>query len=75
MGKNVANPTAMVLSASLMLRHLGLESQANSIAGAVYDVMCVHPFVCARRVRTRQLMADHNCLSFSLQPRWQGPHR
>lgn len=40
MGKNVANPTAMVLSASLMLRHLGLESQANSIAGAVYDVMC-----------------------------------
>ncbi|CDZ98576.1 isocitrate dehydrogenase [Phaffia rhodozyma] len=39
MGKNVANPTAMILSASLMLRHLGLGDQANSVATAVYDVI------------------------------------
>ncbi|KAL7413111.1 hypothetical protein BDY24DRAFT_390621 [Mrakia frigida] len=39
MGQNVANPTAIILSASLMLRHLGLDSHANAIATAVYDVI------------------------------------
>ena len=38
-GKNKANPSAMVLSATMLLRHLGLESQANTIASAVYDVI------------------------------------
>lgn len=38
MGRDSANPAAMILSATMMLRHLGLEKQANSIAAAVYDV-------------------------------------
>ncbi|KAG8934332.1 isocitrate dehydrogenase (NAD(+)) idh1, partial [Tulasnella sp. 417] len=39
MGKNMANPAAMVLSATMMLRHLGLDSIANNIATATYDVI------------------------------------
>ncbi|KAJ9121349.1 isocitrate dehydrogenase (NAD(+)) idh1 [Naganishia onofrii] len=39
MGTNKANPTAMILSGSMLLRHLGLEKQANAIATAVYDVL------------------------------------
>jgi hypothetical protein len=39
MGANKANPSAMILSSTMMLRHLGLESQANVIAAAVYDVI------------------------------------
>merc|ERR1712157_499154 len=29
MGTNAANPAAMILSATMMLRHLGLDTQAN----------------------------------------------
>jgi isocitrate dehydrogenase (NAD+) len=39
MGTNAANPAAMILSATMMLRHLGLEGQANTIAEAVYSVL------------------------------------
>ncbi|TFK43460.1 mitochondrial NAD-dependent isocitrate dehydrogenase subunit 1 precursor [Crucibulum laeve] len=39
MGTNRANPTAMVLSATMMLRHLGLDPIANSIAAATFDVI------------------------------------
>ncbi|KAG8218579.1 hypothetical protein J3R82DRAFT_4220 [Butyriboletus roseoflavus] len=39
MGTNRANPAAMILSATMMLRHLGLDSIANSIAGATFDVI------------------------------------
>jgi isocitrate dehydrogenase (NAD+) len=39
MGTNRANPTAMILSATMMLRHLGLDKMANSIAGATFDVI------------------------------------
>ena len=35
-GSNVANPTAMILSSVMMLRHLGLEEHANRISNAVY---------------------------------------
>lgn len=38
-GKDVANPAAMILSASMMLRHLGLDHHANQISNAVYDVI------------------------------------
>ncbi|EGW32324.1 isocitrate dehydrogenase [Spathaspora passalidarum NRRL Y-27907] len=38
-GKNSANPTAMILSAAMMLRHLGLNEQANRISKATYDVI------------------------------------
>ncbi|KAG7096872.1 isocitrate dehydrogenase (NAD(+)) idh1 [Marasmius oreades] len=39
MGTNRANPAAMILSATMMLRHLGLDSIANSIATATFDVI------------------------------------
>jgi isocitrate dehydrogenase (NAD+) len=39
MGANKANPSAMILSATMLLRHLGLESQANIIAESVYEVI------------------------------------
>ncbi|KAG0709712.1 hypothetical protein DFH29DRAFT_885487 [Suillus ampliporus] len=39
MGTNRANPTAMVLSATMMLRHLGLDSIANNIASATFGVI------------------------------------
>ncbi|WOO85826.1 Isocitrate dehydrogenase [NAD] subunit 1, mitochondrial [Vanrija pseudolonga] len=38
-GKNKANPTALLLSSTMLLRHLGLEEQANLIASSVYDVI------------------------------------
>ncbi|KAI0593876.1 isocitrate dehydrogenase subunit 1 [Biscogniauxia sp. FL1348] len=38
-GKDQANPTALILSASMMLRHLGLDDHANRIARAVYGVI------------------------------------
>ncbi|ORZ14427.1 mitochondrial NAD-dependent isocitrate dehydrogenase subunit 1 precursor [Lobosporangium transversale] len=34
-GRNTANPSAMVLSSVMMLRHLGLDDYANKIANAV----------------------------------------
>ncbi|KAG0352849.1 isocitrate dehydrogenase (NAD(+)) idh1 [Podila minutissima] len=34
-GRNTANPSAMILSAVMMLRHLGLDEQASMIANAV----------------------------------------
>lgn len=37
-GKGVANPTALLLSAVLMLRHLGRQEQANRITQAVLDI-------------------------------------
>lgn len=39
MGTNRANPAAMILSATMMLRHLGLDPIANSIAAATFDVI------------------------------------
>ncbi|KAI9362831.1 isocitrate dehydrogenase, NAD-dependent [Pilaira anomala] len=35
-GKNAANPTAMMLSAAMMLKHLNLNKYANRISNAVY---------------------------------------
>ncbi|ORX34065.1 hypothetical protein BD324DRAFT_638249 [Kockovaella imperatae] len=39
MGTAKANPSALILSATMMLRHLGLDTQANLIADAVYQVI------------------------------------
>ena len=39
MGTNKANPAAMILSATMMLRHLGLDTIANNIAAATYEVI------------------------------------
>lgn len=38
-GRNTANPTAMILSASMMLRHLGLQKFADNISAATYAVL------------------------------------
>ncbi|NXH18216.1 IDH3B dehydrogenase, partial [Bucco capensis] len=48
-GRNIANPTAMLLSASNMLRHLNLEFHSNMIADAVKKV------IKSGKVRTRDL--------------------
>ncbi len=48
-GKNLANPTALLLSAVMMLRHLGEEPAADRIFGALGGVLV------AGRVRTRDL--------------------
>jgi len=39
MGTNRANSAAMILSSTMMLRHLGLDSIANNIAAATFDVI------------------------------------
>lgn len=49
MGTNKANPAAMILSATMMLRHLGLDSTANAITTATYDV------INAGKVRTKDM--------------------
>lgn len=38
-GKNLANPTATILSAVLMLRHLGLTQHANTIESALLNTL------------------------------------
>ncbi|KAG0165766.1 isocitrate dehydrogenase (NAD(+)) idh1 [Apophysomyces sp. BC1034] len=38
-GSNVANPTAMILSSVMMLRHLGLDDYGNRISNAVYSTI------------------------------------
>jgi hypothetical protein len=38
-GQNKANPTALLLSAVMMLRHMGLYTHANRIERAAYDVL------------------------------------
>ncbi|KAJ9424237.1 isocitrate dehydrogenase [NAD] subunit 1, mitochondrial [Fusarium oxysporum] len=38
-GKDQANPTAMLLSGSMLLRHLGLDEHANRISKATYAVI------------------------------------
>jgi isocitrate dehydrogenase (NAD+) len=38
-GKDQANPSAMLLSGSMLLRHLGLDEHANRISKAVYEVI------------------------------------
>lgn len=38
-GKFQANPTALLLSSSMLLRHLGLDDHANRISKAVYAVI------------------------------------
>ncbi|KAH9006806.1 hypothetical protein EDB86DRAFT_2868406 [Lactarius hatsudake] len=39
MGQDRANPAAMILSATMMLRHLGLDHIANNIASATFQVL------------------------------------
>ncbi|KAG6278945.1 isocitrate dehydrogenase (NAD(+)) idh1 [Claviceps purpurea] len=48
-GKDQANPTALILSGSMLLRHLGLDDHANRISKAIYGV------IAEGKVRTRDM--------------------
>ncbi|OFW04259.1 MAG: isocitrate dehydrogenase [Acidobacteria bacterium RIFCSPLOWO2_02_FULL_68_18] len=48
-GRNIANPTALLLSATLMLRHIGEAAIADRVTRALEEVLA------AGRVRTRDL--------------------
>jgi isocitrate dehydrogenase (NAD+) len=40
-GKGVANPLALILSAAMMLDHVGMQDKAKRMRGAVDQVLCV----------------------------------
>ncbi|KAF7856833.1 hypothetical protein EAF04_009595 [Stromatinia cepivora] len=58
-GKDQANPTAMLLSGSMLLRHLGLDDHANRISKAVYDV------IAEGAVRTRDMGGNNSTHQFT----------
>ncbi|KFY11495.1 hypothetical protein V492_04429 [Pseudogymnoascus sp. VKM F-4246] len=58
-GKDQANPTAMLLSGAMLLRHLGLDEHANRISKAVYDV------IAAGQVRTRDMGGNSTTNEFT----------
>ncbi|KAK0126618.1 isocitrate dehydrogenase (NAD(+)) idh1 [Cadophora gregata] len=58
-GKDQANPTAMILSGSMLLRHLGLDEHANRISKAVYDV------IADGNVRTRDMGGESSTHQFT----------
>ena len=58
-GSNKANPTAMILSATMMLRHLGLYYHANQIAASVYRV------IAAGKVRTPDMGGSSTTQQFT----------
>ncbi|KAH0547958.1 isocitrate dehydrogenase (NAD(+)) idh1 [Trichoglossum hirsutum] len=58
-GKDQANPTAMLLSGSMLLRHLGLNDHANRISGGVYDV------IREGKVRTRDMGGNSTTHDFT----------
>ncbi|RAL62542.1 hypothetical protein DID88_005107 [Monilinia fructigena] len=58
-GKDQANPTAMILSGSMLLRHLGLDDHANRISKAVYDV------IAEGAVRTRDMGGNSSTHQFT----------
>ncbi|RPA84914.1 hypothetical protein BJ508DRAFT_412346 [Ascobolus immersus RN42] len=58
-GKNEANPTAMLLSASMMLRHLNLDDHATRLSQAVYGV------IADGKVRTRDMQGTSTTQEFT----------
>ncbi|KAI8957896.1 isocitrate dehydrogenase subunit 1 [Daldinia sp. FL1419] len=58
-GKDQANPTALLLSASMLLRHLGLDDHANRISKAVYGV------IAEGKYRTRDMGGDATTHEFT----------
>ncbi|KAI8935916.1 isocitrate dehydrogenase (NAD(+)) idh1 [Plenodomus lindquistii] len=57
-GKDQANPTALILSAAMMLRHIGLDDHANRISQSVYKVI-------ADGVRTRDMGGETTTHQFT----------
>ncbi len=58
-GRNEANPTAMILSASMLLRHLGLDSNADRISKATYAVLA------EQKIRTKDLGGNASTSEFT----------
>lgn len=58
-GKNAANPTSMILSAVMMLRHLGLETHADQIVSAVKKTLA------DGKVRTPDMHGKASCTDFT----------
>ncbi|TNY19123.1 mitochondrial NAD+-specific isocitrate dehydrogenase subunit 1 [Rhodotorula diobovata] len=58
-GQDVANPSAMLLSAAMMLRHLGLDAHANNIAAATYGV------IEAGKIRTPDMGGKNSTTDFT----------
>ena len=58
-GKNTANPAALILSAALMLRHVGNIREGRVVENAIYEVMG------ADGVRTPELGGTATCTGFT----------
>ncbi|KAI1185752.1 isocitrate dehydrogenase subunit 1 [Nemania serpens] len=58
-GKDQANPTALLLSGTMLLRHLGLDDHANRISRAVYGV------IADGKYRTRDMGGDSTTHEFT----------
>ncbi|KAJ8112084.1 hypothetical protein OPT61_g5461 [Boeremia exigua] len=58
-GKDQANPTALILSAAMMLRHIGLDDHANRISQSVYKV------IADGKVRTRDMGGESTTNEFT----------
>nr|XP_025037399.1 isocitrate dehydrogenase [NAD] subunit alpha, mitochondrial isoform X1 [Pelodiscus sinensis] len=60
-GKDLANPTALLLSAVMMLRHMGLHEQAAKIETACFDT------IKARKVLTKDLGGNAKCSDYTAE--------
>ncbi|MBN3314140.1 IDH3A dehydrogenase, partial [Atractosteus spatula] len=58
-GKDLANPTALLLSAVMMLRHMGLHSYAGKIEAACFDT------INDKQVLTKDLGGSAKCSEFT----------
>ncbi|KAM9376302.1 isocitrate dehydrogenase [NAD] subunit alpha, mitochondrial isoform 3-T3 [Pholidichthys leucotaenia] len=58
-GKDMANPTALLLSAVMMLRHMGLHSHAKKIETACFDT------IRDNKVLTKDLGGNSKCSEFT----------
>lgn len=58
-GQDVANPAAMILSSTMLLRHLGCDREANKIAHAVYEVIEERKVRCSARFPVQTRSGSH----------------
>uniref|UniRef100_A0A3Q3VP80 Isocitrate dehydrogenase [NAD] subunit, mitochondrial n=1 Tax=Mola mola TaxID=94237 RepID=A0A3Q3VP80_MOLML len=58
-GKDLANPTALLLSAIMMLRHMGLHGHAKKIEAACFDT------IREKKVLTKDLGGNAKCSEFT----------
>jgi len=57
-GRGIANPTAAILSAAMMLEHLGMNTEAETIRLAIHDAI-------GSGARTRDMGGDFSTLQFT----------